>query len=87
MALQAMKALNLKRCQNLEKVTFGVNFDVEELSKEIISTTTNTNKTNISTVIIEENTITETETLSTTRKSVSKFIERYWNSFGSGFQS
>ena len=34
MALQAMKALNLKRCKNLEKVTFGVNFDVAELSKE-----------------------------------------------------
>ena len=66
MALQAMKALNLKRCQILEKVTFGVNFDVAELSKEIINTTTNTTKTKISTVIIEENTITETETLSTT---------------------
>ena len=75
MALQAMKALNLNRCQILEKVTFGVNFDVAELSKEIISTTTNTTKTKISTVIIEENTITETETLSTTRKSVSKFMK------------
>ena len=75
MALQAMKALNLKRCKNLEKVTFGVNFDVAELSKEIISTTTNATKTKISTVIIEENTITETETISTIRKSVSKFMK------------
>jgi hypothetical protein len=69
MALEAMRNINFKKCQSLEKVTFGVNFDVAELSKEIIiSAATNHTKAKISTVIIGENTNTETENISTARK-------------------
>ena len=46
-----------------------------ELSTEIISTTTNTTTTQISTVIIGEHTIAETEEISTTRKSIRKFMK------------
>ena len=74
-ALEAMRDIDFKKCQSLEKVTFGVNFDVAELSKEIISTTTNTSTTNISKVIIGEHAITETEEISTTRKSIKTFIK------------
>ena len=35
MALEAMRGIDFKKCQSLEKVTFGVNFDVAELSEEI----------------------------------------------------
>ena len=63
-----MRAIDFKKCQSLEKVTFGVNFDVAELSKEIITTATNHTKTKKSTVIIGENPITETENISTVRK-------------------
>ena len=73
MALEAMRGIDFKKCQSLEKVTFGVNFDVAELSEEIISTTTNTITTQISTVIKGEHTITEIEEISTTRKSIRKF--------------
>ena len=75
MALEAMRSMDFKKCQSLEKVTFGVNFDVAELSEEIISTTTNTSTTQISTVTIGEHTITETEEISTTRKSIRKFMK------------
>jgi len=68
LALEAMNAIDFKKCQSLEKVTLGVNFDVAELSKEIITTATNHTKTKNSTVIIGENPITETENISTVRK-------------------
>ena len=75
MALEAMRGIDFKKRQSLEKVTFGVNFDVAELSEEIISTTTNTITTQISTVIKGEHTITEIEEISTTRKSIRKFMK------------
>ena len=65
-----MRAIDFKKCQSLEKVTFGVNFDVAELSKEIITTATNHTKTKKSTVIIGENPITETENISTVKKNM-----------------
>ena len=67
LALEAMKDIDFKKCQSLEKVTFGVNFDVAELSKEITTTATNHTKTKKSTVIVGENPITETENISTVR--------------------
>ena len=67
LALEAMRAIDFKKCQSLEKVTFSVNFDVAELSKEITTTATNHTKTKKSTVIVGENPITETENISTVR--------------------
>ena len=68
LALEAMRNIDYKKCQSLEKVTFGVNFDVAELSNEIRTTATNHSKTKNSTVIRGENAITETENTSTVRK-------------------
>ena len=68
LALEAMRAIDFKKCQSLEKVTLGVNFDVAELSKEMITTAANHTKTKKYTVIIGENPIIETENVSTVTK-------------------
>ena len=41
-ALEAMKDIDFKKCQSLEKVTFGVNFDVAELPTFSITAATKT---------------------------------------------
>ena len=73
MALEAMRDIDFKKCQNLEKVTFGVNFDVAELSRIRICTTTKTVETTIMTAITGKDTIIETEKVSTSKKHVRKF--------------
>ena len=75
LALEAMKDIDFKKCQSLEKVTFGVNFDVAELSRIMITTTTKTIETKTTTSISGENTVTETEKISTSRKYVRKFMK------------
>ena len=62
-AFEAMKDIDFKKCQSLEKVTFGVNFDLAELPN------------NTTTAITGENTIVETENLSASTKSKEKFMK------------
>ena len=61
MALEAMRDIDFKRCQSLEKVTFGVDFDVAELSRIMITTITKDTERKITAAITGEDTITETE--------------------------
>ena len=75
LALEAMKDIDFKKCQSLEKVTFGVEFDVAELSRVIITTTTKNIETKTTTAISGEDTTTETEKISTSRKYVRKFMK------------
>ena len=65
-----MKAIDFKKCHSLEKVTFGVNFDLAELYRVNITTTIKVMETNPTTEISGENTVTETEKISTSRKSM-----------------
>ena len=62
-ALEAMKDIDFKKSQSLEKVTFGVNFDVAELYTVMKTTATKT-----AAAITGENMNTETENISTSRK-------------------
>ena len=63
MALEAMRGIDFKKCQSLEKVTFGVNFDLAELPN------------NTTTAIRGENIVVETENLSTSTKSKEKIMK------------
>ena len=62
-ALEAMKDIDFKKCQSLEKVTFGVNFDLAELPN------------NTTTAIRGANIIVETENLSTLTKLEEKIMK------------
>ena len=62
-ALEAMKDIDFKKCQSLEKVTFGVNFDMAELYTVMKTTATKTTA-----AITGENMNTETENISTSKK-------------------
>ena len=62
-ALEAMKDIDFKKCQSLEKVTFGVNFDMAELYTVMKTTATKTTA-----AITGENMITDTENISTSKK-------------------
>ena len=62
-ALEAMKDIDFKKCQSLEKVTFGVNFDMAELYTVVKTTATKTTA-----AITGENMITGTENISTSKK-------------------
>ena len=76
MALEAMRKIDFKKCQTLEKVTLEVNFDVAELSRTMITTTTRSIETKTTTAITGEDKITETEKISTSRKYMRKFMKR-----------
>ena len=84
-ALEAMRYINFKKCQSLEKVTFGVNFDVAELSGVMITTTTKTIKTKTTTAISGEKTNTDTEKVSTSQKYVRKFMKGIGTVLAMGF--
>ena len=63
LALMVMKDIDFKKCPSLEKVTFGVNFDMAELYTVMKTTATKTNAATTG-----ENMNTETENISTSKK-------------------